>query len=108
MPPNNILATNAIVGKLNEVSKVAEALDIALRDTQNCLELSGGGVGGGGSSSSGNANSNSNSLERKGDGNASIDGRESIDVSRPHGTHIYIYIYIVLPNRINLFLFRRS
>lgn len=68
-PPNNILATNAIVGKLNEVSKVAEALDIALRDTQNSLELGG------------DLSSNSNSLDRKTDGNVSIDGRESIDVS---------------------------
>lgn len=67
--PNNILATNAIVGKLNEVSKVAEALDIALRDTHHCLELGG------------NLSSNTNSLDRKADGNVSIDSRESIDVS---------------------------
>lgn len=65
---NNLMATNAITGKLNEVSKVAEALDIALRDTQHCLEMGG------------NCSSNSNSLDRKTDGNVSIDSRGSIDV----------------------------
>lgn len=80
--PNNILATNAIVGKLNEVSKVAEALDIALRDTQNCLELGG------------NLCSNSNSLDRKTDGNASIDGRESIDV----GFFLLFFYLFIFPN----------
>lgn len=63
---NNIIATNAITGKLNEVSKIAESLDVALRETQTILELE---------------SSNTNSLDRKTDGNTSIDSRGSIDVS---------------------------
>lgn len=68
IPPNiesNIIAANAITGKLNEVSKIAESLDDALRETQTILELD---------------NARTDSLERKTDGN-SIDSRGSIDVS---------------------------
>lgn len=63
---SNIIAANAITGKLNEVSKIAESLDIALRGTQTILELD---------------SARTNSLERKTDGNTSIDSRGSIDVS---------------------------
>lgn len=64
----NIIAANAITGKLNEVSKIAESLDVALRETQTYLEMT---------------NNRTNSLDRKTDGNASIDSRGSIDVSNP-------------------------
>lgn len=60
----NVIAANAITGKLNEVSKIAESLDTALRETQNYLEM----------------DARTNSLDRKNDGNASIDSRGSIDV----------------------------
>lgn len=63
---SNIIAANAITGKLNEVSKIAESLDMALRGTQTILELD---------------SARTNSLERKTDGNTSIDSRGSIDVS---------------------------
>lgn len=62
---SNNLAANAITGKLNEVSKIAESLDVALRETQTILELD---------------NAQINSLDRKTDGNTSIDSRGSIDV----------------------------
>lgn len=61
-----MIAANAITGKLNEVSKIAESLDVALRETQTILELDSVRI---------------NSLERKTDGNTSIDSRGSIDVS---------------------------
>ncbi|XP_031619562.1 SEC14 domain and spectrin repeat-containing protein 1-B [Contarinia nasturtii] len=61
---SNMIAANAITGKLNEVSKIAESLDVALRETQTILELDIG---------------QTNSLERKIDGNTSIDSRGSID-----------------------------
>lgn len=61
-----MIATNAITGKLNEVSKAAEALDIALRGTQNCFDMD---------------RCRSDSLDRKTEGNTSIDSRGSIDVS---------------------------
>lgn len=64
---SNIIAANAITGKLNEVSKIAESLDVALRETQTILELD---------------NAEIESLERKNDGNTSTDSRGSIDVSR--------------------------
>lgn len=75
----NVMATNAIVGKLNEVSKEAEALDIALRDTQNCLEMGG------------NCSSNSNSLDRKTDGNVSIDSRDTIEVNETQSFYFSIF-----------------
>lgn len=62
---SNIIAANAITGKLNEVSKIAESLDVALRETHTILELD---------------NVQSNSIDRKLDGNTSIDSRGSIDV----------------------------
>lgn len=62
---SNNLAAIAITGKLNEVSKIAESLDVALRETQTILELD---------------NAQTNSLDRKTDGNTSIDSRGSIDV----------------------------
>lgn len=62
---SNIIAANAITGKLNEVSKIAESLDVVLRETQTILELD---------------NAQSISLERKTDGNTSIDSRGSTDV----------------------------
>lgn len=65
---SNTIATNAITGKLNEVSKVAEALDIALRGTQSCFDMD-------------RCRSDSDSLDRKTEGNTSIDSRDSIDVS---------------------------
>lgn len=49
---------------MNEVSKIAESLDVALRETQTILELD---------------SARTDSLERKIDGN-SIDSRGSIDV----------------------------
>lgn len=64
---SNTIATNAITGKLNEVSKIAEALDIALRDTQNCLEMDECGR---------------SLLDRKAEGNTSIDSRGSLDVNK--------------------------
>lgn len=76
---NNMIATNAITGKLNEVSKIAEALDIALRETQNCLEMD---------------NCRAHSLERKTEGNTSIDSRESTDVSPLNILHSYYYIML--------------
>lgn len=57
------IAANAITGKLNEVSKIAESVDVALRETQTYLHTQ------------------TNSLDRKTDGNTSIDSRGSIDVS---------------------------
>lgn len=64
---SNLIAANAISLKLTEVSKIAESLDVALRETQTILELDG---------------ARTNSLERKTtDGNTSIDSRGSIDVS---------------------------
>lgn len=48
------------------MSKIAESLDVALRETQTILELD---------------NVQSNSIDRKLDGNTSIDSRGSIDVS---------------------------
>lgn len=48
------------------MSKIAESLDVALRETQTILELD---------------NVQKNSLDRKIDGNTSIDSRGSIDVS---------------------------
>lgn len=63
---SNVIATNAITGKLNEVSKVAEALDIALRGTQCSFDMD---------------RCRSDSLDRKTEGNTSIDSRDSIDVS---------------------------
>lgn len=66
---SNVIATNAITGKLNEVSKIAEALDIALRGTQSCFDMD---------------RCRSDSLDRKTEGNTSIDSRGSIDVSELH------------------------
>lgn len=64
---SNLIAANAITGKLNEVSKIAESLDVALRETQTILELD---------------STRRDSLDRKMDGtNTSIDSRGSIDVS---------------------------
>lgn len=64
---SNLIAANAITGKLNEVSKIAESLDVALRETQTILELD---------------TTRRDSLDRKLDGtNTSIDSRGSIDVS---------------------------
>lgn len=57
------IASNAITGKLNEVSKIAESVDDALRESQTYLH------------------NQTNSLERKTDGNTSIDSRGSTDVS---------------------------
>lgn len=60
----NSIASNAITARLNEVSKIAEGLDIALREMQNCLEMN---------------RCRSNSLDRKtAEGNTSI---SSTDVS---------------------------
>lgn len=60
----NLIASNAITARLNEVSKAAEGLDIALREMQNCLEMN---------------RCRSNSLDRKtAEGNTSI---SSTDVS---------------------------
>lgn len=62
-----MIASNAITNKLNEVSKIAESLDTALRETQTYLEMD---------------SARTNSLDRKmADGNASVDSRGSIDVS---------------------------
>lgn len=47
------------------MSKIAESLDVALRETHTILELD---------------NVQSNSIDRKLDGNTSIDSRGSIDV----------------------------
>lgn len=64
---SNLIAANAITGKLNEVSKIAESLDVALRETQTILELD---------------STRRDSIDRKMDGtNTSIDSRGSIDVS---------------------------
>lgn len=82
---SNIIAANAITGKLNEVSKIAESLDVALRETQTILELD---------------NAEMESLERKNDGNTSIDSRGSIDVSHSfleflhlHTTQIFFFFF---------------
>lgn len=48
------------------MSKIAESLDVALRETQTILELD---------------STRRDSLDRKMDGNTSIDSRGSIDVS---------------------------
>lgn len=54
----NLIASNAITARLNEVSKAAESLDISLREMQNCLEMN---------------RCRSNSLDRKtAEGNTSI------------------------------------
>lgn len=65
---SNIIAANAITGKLNEVSKIAESLEVVLRETHTILELD---------------STRRDSLDRKMDGNTSIDSRGSIDVSFP-------------------------
>lgn len=63
---SNTIAASAITGKLNEISKIAESLDMALRESQTILELD---------------NAQNSSIEGKTDGNISIDSRGSIDVS---------------------------
>lgn len=73
---SNTIATNAITGKMNEVSQIAEALDIALRDTQNCLEMD---------------ECRHNSLDRKAEGNASIDSRGSTDVIKIQYNTVKMY-----------------
>lgn len=71
---SNMIAANAITGKLNEVTKIAESLDIALRETQTILELD---------------IAQTNSLERN--GNTSIDSRGSIDVSRSNSRILFFF-----------------
>lgn len=88
---SNLIAANAITGKLNEVSKIAESLDVALRETQTILELD---------------ITRRDSLDRKMDGNTSIDSRGSIDVSdyvnaywiawRIGPVRLIVYVYFCL------------
>lgn len=79
---SNLIAANAITGKLNEVSKIAESLDVALRETQTILELD---------------STRRDSLDRKMDGtNISIDSRGSIDVSSPQLNDSYVHQFKML------------
>lgn len=66
------ISANAITGKLNEVSKIAESVDEALRETQTYLH------------------NQTNLLDRKIDGNTSIDSRGSTDVSAINVIHSLI------------------
>lgn len=80
---SNIIAANAITGKLNEVSKIAESLDVALRETQTILELD---------------SARMSSLERKNDGNTSIDSRGSIDVRCSFQYLVYVFLIMFYKN----------